>query len=488
MSDIRIHRARLTDFPVESIFNFQTTHAHGSLAWSAPDERLYASEDGHASPLSAGECLFVARTSGQSHVMTLQVLHALDVCREFRPLDEHIARIASDVPGLQGKQGDIRRVLDGLIQRSLFVGDDAFLARLAAKPARVPPPMHAIFIRACDRPERLAHLFASLTDYERRHRASRRYVLIDDSRVAANRDEQRDALRAFADASGCTVHYIGKSESQKLADQLARIFPHAREAARNLLLHDAHPQAQRFGGGRGRNIALLLSAGTRLGLLDDDLRLPLRKPAFAQSGFDPNPDATACTRFCATMQDALASGTDVEEDPFELHLNACGQTLAHCVDKDFPLRRDRLRGLNLGRLHLLSGDARIVTTHHGSYGSSRNESTLWLYHALDPAGREEFWRDRERYARNMQAHHIVYGVDRARITDVPGFTPFTMDNSTLLPCTNPVGRAEDSLAAALTHYCHPVGQLRTAGRDRSCTRIAARAFHPHTRCPSAARE
>ncbi len=30
-----------------------------------------------------------------------------------------------------------------------------------------------------------------------------------------------------------------------------------------------------------------------------------------------------------------------------------------------------------------------------------------------------------------------------------------MDNSTLLPCTNPVGRAEDSLAAALTHYCHP---------------------------------
>ncbi len=210
---------------MESTFNFQTTYAHGSTAWSTPNERLYASEDGHASPLSAEECLFVTRTGGQPHVMTLQVLHALDVCREFRTLDEHIARIASEVPGLQGKQGDIRRVLDGLIQRKLFVGDDAYLARLAKKPARVLPPMHAVFIRACDRPERLAHLFASLIDYERRHRAGRRYVLIDDSRLAAHRDEQRDRLRAFADASGCKVHYIGKSESQKLAEGLAKIFP-----------------------------------------------------------------------------------------------------------------------------------------------------------------------------------------------------------------------------------------------------------------------
>ena len=38
---------------------------------------------------------------------------------------------------------------------------------------------------------------------------------------------------------------------------------------------------------------------------------------------------------------------------------------------------------------------------------------------------------------------------------MPGFTPFTLDNRTFLPCTNPVGRAEDSLGSALTHYCLP---------------------------------
>jgi hypothetical protein len=41
------------------------------------------------------------------------------------------------------------------------------------------------------------------------------------------------------------------------------------------------------------------------------------------------------------------------------------------------------------------------------------------------------------------------------VQDVPGFTPFALDNSALLPCTNPVGRAEDSLGGALTRYCRP---------------------------------
>ncbi|HJU41023.1 MAG TPA: hypothetical protein VJ724_15740, partial [Tahibacter sp.] len=201
--------------------------------------------------------------------------------------------------------------------------------------------------------------------------------------------------------------------------------------------------------------ALLLSAGTRLALLDDDLRLPLRRPAFAVGGFDPDPDTPARTRFFPNMDEALRHGADVDEDPFDLHLQACGQTLSGCIAGAYDLRRDALLGLNLGRLDLLRPDARVVTTHHGSYGSSRTESTLWLYQSLDAAGREDFWRDRESYLRNLNAHHVLHGADRARAVDVPGFTPFTLDNTTLLPCTNPVGRAEDSLAAALTHYGVP---------------------------------
>lgn len=434
-------------------FDFQTSYP--DAGGSAAPGLCYASEDGRVAPLSAEECLFVVKSSGEPHVMTLQVLRALDLCREFRRLDEHAARIAAEIPALHGKRTDIQRVLDGLIQRRILISDEDFVSRLRRGAARQLPALGRVFIRACDRPDRLAHLLASLVDYERRHGAGRRYVLIDDSRQAAHAAAQRAQWRDFARATGCEVHYVGAAQAQQLAQDLARAVPQARSATR-ALLRDA--QAQRFGGGRSRNLALLLSAGTRLALLDDDLRLPLRRPAFADAalgGFEPDPDAPACTRFYAGMDDALAQGADIAQDPFELHLQACGQTLAACLAGPCALRREALLGLNLGRLELLRADARVVTTHHGSYGSSRTESTLWLYQALDGAGREDFWRDRESYLRNLHAHYVVHGVRRARVQQVPGFTPFTLDNTALLPCTNPQGRAEDSLAAALTHYCLP---------------------------------
>jgi hypothetical protein len=441
--------------PMDSSFPFQTHYADAASAGNETTELRYASEDGRVAPLSEDECVFVVKSDGTPHIMTMQVLRALDACREFRRLDEHVVRIEAAIPELQGKHADIRRVLDGLIQRNVLVSDASFVDRLQRGGSRVLPPMRDVYVRSCDRPDRLAPLLASLVDYERRHRAGRRYVLIDDSSTAAHRDAQRRLWCDFAQTTGCDVRYVGREQAHTLAESLTKAHPQAREAVRTLLLRDAHPHAQRFGGGRSRNIALLLSAGTRFALLDDDLRLPLRRPDFAGTGFDPNPDAPAHTRFFANMDEALRQGTDCDDDPFERHLQACGQSLSGCLVGPHALRREALHGLNLGRLEGLRANTRIVTTHHGSYGSSRTESTLWLHHTLDPAGREDFWRDRESYLRNLHAHHILHGADRARVVDVPGFTPFTLDNTSLLPCTNPVGRAEDSLAAALTHYCVP---------------------------------
>jgi hypothetical protein len=415
--------------------------------------------------------------------MTFQVLQALDLCREFRSLDEHAVRIQSTIPGLAGKRDDIRRVLEGLVQRKLLLGDVDFIKRLQSAPARVQAPMRAVFIRACDRPEQLAYLLTSLTDYERRYRANRRYVLIDDSVLAAHINEQRDLLREFARTTGCKVSYIGRSESAKLVEKFSKANPQARDAAAALLLREAHPQAQRFGGGRSRNLALLLSAGARLTLLDDDLRLPLRRPDFAQAGLDPNPNATAQARFYSSMEQALGSGSEIDEDPFELHLETCGQSLGAFASGRYGISRDALRGVNLSRLDLLSAEAHIVTTQHGSYGSSRTESTLWLYQTLDPLSRAEFWRDRESYTRNIEAHYLLYGVAQARVDEVPGFTPFALDNSVMLPCTNPVGRAEDSLGSALTRYCLPeavalelpvaIGHVQESLRKRSANTLGA---------------
>ena len=420
-----------------------------------PRAPTYASQSGRAAALSSQECVFLINGDETPHVMTMQVLQALDLCREFRSLDDHAVRIEASVPGLAGKRTDIRRVLDGLVQRRLLLRDEEFLGKLRSTPRRVAAPLRAVYIRACDRPERLASLLSSLVDYEKRHRAGRRYVLIDDSTIQANADVQRGQLSSFARATGCKVAYVGNRESAKIAARLTKACPETRDVTRRLLLREAHPQRQGFGGGRSRNLALLLSAGARLALLDDDLRLPLRRPDFARNGLDPDTNAKSCVRFYPDMQHALAGGSEVDEDPFELHLDVCGQPLGACVNGKHDLTRDALRGLRLDRLDLLQSQARIVTSHHGSCGSSRSASTLWLYHAIDSIGCEEFWQNRESYLRNIDAHFIEYAASKARALEVAGFTAFTLDNSLLLPCTNPVGRAEDSLASALTRYCWP---------------------------------
>jgi hypothetical protein len=466
--------------------NYQATYTsaapHAAPLKLDPNAPLFASEDGLVASLSSQECIFQVKRSGDTHVMTFQVLQALDQCREFRSLDEHSARIESTISGLGGKREDIKRVLENLIQRGLLVSDTAFIERLTRAPARASSDLRGVFIRACDRPQQLARLLKSLTDYERRHRAGRRYVVLDDSALPVHANEQRDLLREFARTTGCKVNYVGAAERDKLADRFAKAQPQAKRAIASLLLRDTSARTQRFGGGRGWNLALLLSAGARLALLDDDLCLPLRRPEFARDGLDPNPNAAAYARFSASIEEAFGTGEEISEDPFELHLASCGQALGSVVHDRYRLERAALRGVNFGRLEALSEKSQIVATAQGSYGSARSETGLWLYQ-LDAESRAEFWRERGSYQRNADAQHLWHAVAQARVTPTANFTPFTLDNSLLLPCTNPLGRGEDGLAGALMRYVHPrtlalelpeaIGHVQESARKRSDKTLAA---------------
>jgi len=155
--------------------NYGTMNVSPEPTRPDPAAPLFASEDGVVASLSNNECIFQTRRTGDTHVMTYQVLQALDQCREFRTLDEHIARIQTTISGLQTQRDNVHRVLQSLAERGLLVSDRAFLDRLASTPtvATAPAP-RAVFIRACNRPAELERLLRSLADYERRFRASRR--------------------------------------------------------------------------------------------------------------------------------------------------------------------------------------------------------------------------------------------------------------------------------------------------------------------------
>ena len=450
-----------------------------------PDAPLFASEDGVVASLSNNECIFQMRRTGDTHVMTYQVLQALDQCREFRSLDEHIARIQTTIPGLPTQQDGVRRVLESLGARGLLVSDADFLRRLGTAPSVQAPSLRAVFIRACDRPAQLERLLKSLAECERRFRTTRRYVLIDDSTSADAANRHRDLLREFARATGCKLTYLGAAEQARFVERLAKAVPDAARMLPSMLLRapSASASMPMFGGGRGWNLALLLSAGAALVLLDDDQCLPLRRPDDARDGIDPDPSAIAFTRFYRNVENAFGAGEEVAGDPFELHLDIIGRPFGSLLaDPRYAIDRKSLRGLGLGRLDHLSGDANVIATRQGAYGSSRTESGAWLYQ-LDADSRAEFWSDREGYLRNVEAGSIWYGHRQARVTTTGMFTPFALDNRQLLPCTNPFGRGEDALFAQISRLCHPdslsvelpvaIGHAQESARRRSDKTLGA---------------
>ena len=469
---------------MSSQFNYQINYGGASSMPAQPridpDAPLFASEDGVVASLSNSECIFQVRRSGETHVMTFQVLQALDQSREFRTLDEHAARIMTTIPGLGAQREGVVRVLDSLVKRGLLVSDALFLERVASGARATPAPLRAVFIRACDRPDQLAHLLASLTDYERRHRANRHYVLIDDSSSRDAVDRHRDLLREFARATGCKLTYIGAAERARLVAALARAVPQAASVLPWLL---GAGDVQGFGGGRAWNLMLLLSAGCRAVLLDDDHRLPLRRLEDAREGLDPTPSPASTTRFFRNIDNALGAGEDVEGDPLELHLDAVGRPLGELTSTPrYAIARSALRGQTLSRLDHLAGEARVLATHHGSYGSSRTESGLWLYH-LSAEDRAEFVRDRDSYLHNVEGGSVWYGYRQARVSGSATFSPFALDNSILMPCTNPFGRGEDALFSRVVELCHgdslalelpvAIGHVQETQRRRSPRTLSA---------------
>ena len=446
-----------------------------------PDAPLFASEDGVVASLSNNECIFQTRRTGDTHVMTYQVLQALDQCREFRPLEEHVARVQTTIPGLQTQRDVVRRVLENLAQRGLLVSDTDFLRRIATAPQREAPSLRAVFIRACDRPAQLERLLKSLAECERRFRTTRRYVLIDDSVSADAANKHRDLLREFARATGCKLTYLGAAEQMRFVERIAKAVPQAAKALPSQLLRSAATTG--FGGGRAWNFALLLSAGAALVLLDDDQCLPLRRPDGAREGIDPDPSAPAFAQFYRNVDNAFGAGEEITGDPFDLHLDVLGRPFgALLADPHYAIDRKSLRGLGLNRLDHLRGDANVIATRQGAYGSSRTESGAWLYQ-LDAESRAEFWRDRDSYLRNVEAGSLWYGHRQARVTTAGMFTPFALDNRQLLPCTNALGRGEDALFAHVARLCHPeslsielpvaIGHAQETARKRSDRTLAA---------------
>lgn len=422
-----------------------------------PNAPLFASVAGSAADLGGGEC--VLRTSdGEAHVMTLQVLQALDQCRPFRALDEHVAQLQRELPKVPAE--GIRRVLDSLIARRLLVSEADFIQSLQAAVLTDPGPMEplTLVIHAGADPARLQSLLADLLAQTSMWRDQVQELLLIDGA------DDQSSVRTHAGyfEAACTqLKMAGRHLDRQRFGDLAKSLTLADSAhAQCLQVLTLPPAAKDLHPGAVRNRALIATAGRRSLILDADAQWPLRLAKQAQRGLDLSAVSRIETRFFADRAAALAeSGADesvLGRSAFALHQQACGQQLGHLLasTESTGWCAGSLRGVELSRLLGRDGSAPIIATYTGRCGEARGSEPEWLF-LLDASARQSLASDRDQYLQRIERPAFAQNVSRAHLVERSNAWPLTLDGRTLLPFAQLAGGATETWFGSLLKLAQP---------------------------------
>jgi len=433
------------------------------------DSSLYASVDGIAQQLDQDELVFMDYESGQNHVMTVQVLQAMGLTQQFRPLHEHIQHIAGAIPDLKNQHQAIQKVLQFLIDKQLIVSADDWLMKLKqSKDNPGQAPYAGMVVRTCDRPDQLNRLLDSLNTYQQHHNSQHPVLVFDDSRQADNRTANEKICQK------ATVHvtYHGESWQQQFIAMLQKEWPEDSEQINWLL-----QQRNGFTGGRVWNLALLALAGKRFSFFDDDYLMQARTADKARlDKINLSDEMPLSVQFGLNVRDIKQKSNDYNKDLLQEMVNACGQSFGQWLAEHPDITTSPLYGLRLMDLNRITAQSTIKTTGNGTWGSPRAAGNYWLY-LLNKEQREAFWQDRETYLDNIEASQLLHYADHYQVLSQANFAPSTIDNSEFLPFTMPTETNEDYFFCGLTEACYPnnvslqfpvmMGHIQTEDRERS---------------------
>ncbi len=421
----------------------------------APQGPLFASVAATANALGNTEAVIRESDNGRTAIMTLQVLEAMDLCREFQPLEQHVQAVCRGLQGLQGQETAVRSVLHNLASRGLLIEADAWLASLRQSDGEDPAPFRTVIIRTADRPQCVRALLDSLRAYEAQWRPGHRYLLVDLSKDSGARAENAAALESFSSDSGCRSLHFDRAQMAERLRALQQAMPSQGAALAYLLDAERYSTGYHGAYGVGLNWASLLGAGERCVLLDDDHLLPIRLHPDWQRGlkFGPQP---ALDGLFADIDQALAQGLDCEQDPLGLHAELCGHSLATLLSQRplLALSANDLRGLAPSRLPLLRAESRVIATSHGHRGDSLSMGLNWLL-MQPPVVLEARLSDPDFYLGQVQRPAMWGGGAHFQLVGQRSFAGFMLDGARLLPPAPPVGRGEDALFSACLEALHP---------------------------------
>jgi hypothetical protein len=411
----------------------------------------------HAYRVPDGSYLLHNTVNGKRCVTMPEVYASLTRCPEFRTIDQHTAKIIRQNPDMQGQEAAVKQVFEQMLKAGIMVSGKATCDRLktrvetSAQDTLNAEPVAAII--TWERPQALERLLESIIRNCDTGSIHRLYV-IDDSRRPENISLNREIVDKLSPAMNTPVEYFGQQQQQQLIRDLAEKLPEHEEDIRFLV--DQSRWRNHWTAGLNRNLALLLSCGRRLVMLDDDAVCDVFDPPRPSPRITFSDDPREAD-FFANESEWAHLHQPINPDPIKRHMQCLGLPLAEALKVlgENHFKADSLRNANALQVSELKPDSPVLVTECGSLGCPGSARNTWLPD-MAPDSLKRMLQSEQKTTHALTTRKVWSGRSHPHFAPRPNMSQITgFDNRRLLPPYLPMIRAQDRLFGNMLDYIFP---------------------------------
>lgn len=395
-----------------------------------------------------------ARSTVQAPLFYAQMLAQ---CGEFKSLDEHAASVMRTFGLPAEQQPAVRQGLEGLVERGLLQDEQSVYQGLGSKQTAedvAPAPIESLCIRTCNRPRDLERLLASLAG-KTEGTGLRRILVLDDARSKESMAATADVLRKFETRLDAEIFHIDRQTRRQLTTSFAaRAGVETRHLQWIIEGDEDDPEASY---GANLNLALLLTAGERFLMIDDDATLD----PYALQTPEDKLSLRVAHEFEVRFPDPNKPETEqyprLDLNPIMAHDGMLGHPVAAIAARHGLQNGHLLADLSPQMIHDFTLRPRIRLTTNGTLGDSGTGGMMWLY-TLPARQLKPWFASRERYHQLALGRRVARSTSETQIASSVSLMTTTLtgvDNREMLLPVPAKGRGEDLLFGVGIRYLYP---------------------------------
>jgi hypothetical protein len=407
--------------------------------------------------LPGGNLLLHNTRNGKRAMVKPEVYASLVTCNTFQTLETHVSNIIEKRPAMQGQRDDIRGVLQQMLNNGIMRSARDVVELLKPNPEAASAASNdtkpVVAILTWERPQALERLLGSIIancDMDALHCL---YV-IDDSRSDDNIGENRALVRKYATDFEIPLYYFGREQQQQYIGKLVNRLPEHEDSIRFLIDHKLW--TEHWSSGLARNLAVFLSCGRRLIMLDDDVVCDVYSPSHVKPNITIS-DTAREADFFADEQEWAQLHQAINPDPINRHLQCLGLPFSEAVSALGPQHLKQAGLENMSSLHAseLQADSPVLITECGSLGCPGTESNTWLP-TMAGVSLKKMLASSKKTSQALTTRKVWSGRSNPHFAPRSNMSPIIgIDNSQFLPPYLPITRGEDLLFGRMVDFVFP---------------------------------